>query len=63
MKFASGKLLALEIKGADSPQNKAKRDALAAWVEAVNAAGGFGRWSWDVAFQPSEINDIVLRNC
>jgi type III restriction enzyme len=63
VKFASGKLLALEIKGTDSPQNKAKRDALAAWVEAVNAAGGFGRWSWDVAFQPSEINDIVLRNC
>ncbi len=63
VKFASGKLLALEIKGTDSPQNKAKREALAAWVEAVNAAGGFGRWSWDVAFQPSEINDIVLRNC
>ena len=36
-------LLALEIKGTDSPPNKAKRDALDEWVRAVNAAGGFGR--------------------
>ncbi|ANP37047.1 hypothetical protein JL2886_02156 [Phaeobacter gallaeciensis] len=62
VKLTSGKLLALEIKGTDSPQNKAKRDALAEWVEAVNDVGGFGLWSWDVAFAPAEIKDIVLRH-
>ena len=61
VKFTSGKLLALEIKGTDSPQNRAKRDALAEWVEAVNAAGGFGEWSWDVAFAPAEVRDIIER--
>lgn len=62
VKYANGKMLALEIKGADSPQNKAKRDALAEWVDAVNEVGGFGQWSWDVAFAPGEIEDIILRN-
>ncbi len=62
VKYQSGKILVLEIKGADSPQNKAKRDALAEWVEAVNSAGGFGVWSWDVAFKPGEVPDIVRRH-
>jgi hypothetical protein len=25
------------------------------WVQAVNAHGGFGRWSWDVTRHPGEI--------
>lgn len=62
LRFADGKLLALEIKGTDSPQNRAKREALAEWVRAVNAAGGFGQWAWDVAFRPGEIQDIVTRH-
>lgn len=62
VKYTSGKMLALEIKGTDSPQNKAKRDALAEWVEAVNSVGGFGVWSWDVAFEPGQIHDIVARH-
>jgi len=41
-------MLVLEIKGQDSPQDQAKRAALAQWVEAVNAHGGFGTWAWDV---------------
>jgi type III restriction enzyme len=32
----------------DSPQDQAKRAALAQWVEAVNAHGGFGTWVADV---------------
>ncbi len=55
--------LALEIKGEDSPQDKAKRDELAEWVKAVNNAGGFGSWAWDVAFEPSQVHDIVDRYC
>jgi len=33
----------LEVKGLDSEQNKAKRAAMQAWVEAVNEQGGFGK--------------------
>jgi type III restriction enzyme len=62
IKLSNNKTLVLEIKGEDSPQNKAKRDALAEWVAAVNAAGGFGTWCCDVAFQPAEIHDIVTRH-
>lgn len=62
VRLASGKMLALEIKGTDSPQNKAKRDALAEWVKAINGAGGFGEWTWDVAFNPGEVQDIVSRH-
>ena len=62
VRLASGKILALEIKGTDSPQNKAKRDALAEWVAAVNSAGGFGSWCWDVAFDPAQVHDIVTKH-
>jgi len=61
VRFASGKMLALEIKGVDSPQNKAKRDALAEWVLAVNSAGGFGSWAWAVAFEPAQVHDLVTK--
>ena len=59
VKLSNEKMLALEIKGEDSPQNKAKRDALREWVAAVNGAGGFGDWVCDVAFRPEEIHDIL----
>lgn len=62
VRLNNGLTLALEIKGEDSPQNKAKRDALAEWVEAVNAHGGFGTWVSDVAFEPAEVIDIVLKH-
>jgi type III restriction enzyme len=48
VRYASGKTLVLEIKGVDSPQDQAKRAALAKWVDAVNSHGGFGTWAWDV---------------
>jgi type III restriction enzyme len=62
VRLANGKSLVLEIKGEDSPMNSAKRDALALWVKAVNAKGGFGSWCWDVAFKPAEIHDILVRH-
>lgn len=61
IRFKSGVTLALEIKGTDSPQNQAKRHALNEWIQAINAAGGFGQWSWDVAFNPDEVQDILDR--
>jgi type III restriction enzyme len=51
VRLANGKTLVLEIKGVDSEQNKAKRDAMELWVRGVNAHGGFGVWCWDVAFR------------
>ncbi|MEO5963012.1 MAG: DEAD/DEAH box helicase family protein, partial [Thermomonas sp.] len=62
IKLANGKTLVLEIKGEDSEQNKAKRSALDAWVKGVNAKGGFGVWCWEVAFEPSHIQDILQRH-
>jgi hypothetical protein len=55
--FLRGRLKpALEI------ENKAKRDALDLWVRGVNAHGGFGVWSWDVAFEMAEIRDVLARH-
>ena len=62
VRLANGKNLVLEIKGEDSPMNVAKRDALALWIKAVNAKGGFGAWCMDVAFQPAEIHDVIRRH-
>ena len=62
VRLSNGKTLALEIKGTDSPQNKAKRDALNEWVRAINGTGGFGRWDWDVAFRPSDVRDIITKH-
>jgi len=62
IRFRSGVTLALEIKGTDSPQNQAKHHALNEWVQAINAAGGFGQWAWDVAFSPDEVQDILDRH-
>jgi len=52
-------MLALEVKGIDSPQNKEKRAALAEWIQSVNAHGGFGKWAADVSFNPSDIHGIL----
>ena len=62
VRLRNGVTLALEIKGVDSPQNKAKRDALAEWVNAINAVGGFGTWAWDVAFEAAQVHDIISRH-
>jgi len=52
--------LVLEIKGLDSPQDQAKRAALAQWVEAVNVHGGFGTWAWDVVVgDAAGLRDVV----
>jgi hypothetical protein len=62
IRLASGKTLVLEIKGEDSEQNRARRAALDAWVQAVNVKGGFGFWCWDVAFESAQIQDILARH-
>jgi len=61
VRFKNGITLALEIKGTDSAQNKVKRDSLGEWVRAVNQAGGFGTWAWDVVFEPAKVHDVVAK--
>lgn len=62
IRLANGKTLVLEIKGQDSEQDRAKRSAMQAWVQGVNAKGGFGAWCCDVAYEPSHIQDILGRH-
>ena len=63
IRLRSGKMLILEIKGQDSPQNKQKRQALGDWVDAVNQKGGFGVWCWDVAFEMARVQDLLNGRC
>jgi type III restriction enzyme len=60
--LANGKPLVQEFKGEVLPQSVAKPDAMAMWLRAVNAKGGFGTWCWDVAFKPAEVQDILARH-
>jgi type III restriction enzyme len=52
-------MLILETKGQDSDENRTKRRFLDEWIQAVNAHGGFGRWSHDVALSPGDIHGIL----
>ena len=61
IRLGSGDMLVLETKGRDSGQDQTKRRFLDEWVRAVNAHGGFGRWSWDVSKTPGDIQGILAR--
>ena len=62
IRFHGGRLLVLEVKGENTPRDIAKRQAMAEWVEAVNADGRFGQWRHDVSHSPSDILDILKRH-
>lgn len=62
IRLRSGDMLVLETKGWDSDQNRTKRRFLDEWTRAINAHGGFGRWSWDVSMAPGDIKDILVRH-
>lgn len=63
IRLKNGKQLILEIKGQDSEQNRAKRLALNAWVQAVNGRGGFGMWCWDVVKgEPARLDDVITHH-
>ncbi|MBV6516286.1 MAG: hypothetical protein HPKKFMNG_01950 [Planctomycetes bacterium] len=55
IRLKNGVMLVLEVKGQDTPKDRAKRDALAEWVKAVNAHGGFGHWRSAVSFAPGDV--------
>ncbi len=62
VRLLSGDILILETKGQDTEQDRVKGRYLGEWTQAVNAHGGFGRWSWAVAHHPGEIKDILLKH-
>ena len=62
IRLTSGKILVLEVKGRDTQQNTAKRESPNEWVEAVNQHGGFGRWAWDVSFDPADIGALLEKH-
>jgi len=61
IRLENGECLVLETKGQDSPQNWAKRAALAEWVRAVNGHGGFGTWHCDVSFNTADVDGIIAK--
>lgn len=61
IRFKNGSHLILETKGQDRDKDKTKRNFLELWVKAINAHGGFGKWHWDVSFDPGDLNQILAR--
>ncbi len=62
IRLDNGVTLVLEIKGVDDAQNKEKRRYLSEWVDVINEDGSYGTWTWDVAFNPSEVRGIIDRH-
>jgi type III restriction enzyme len=59
IQLKTGNFLVLETKGQDTQQDKTKRAFLDEWVKAVNGKGGFGKWSWAVSYNPSDLPEIL----
>ncbi len=55
-------MLVLEVKGQDSDESRAKRQALVEWVNAVNQHGGFGEWASEVSYDVNDIHEILSRH-
>ena len=51
--------LVLETKGQNTPQDETKRRYLDEWVKAVNEHGGFGKWTFDVCLNPSDLPTAI----
>lgn len=62
VRLKSGKLLVLETKGRPDEQSRSKRRALEQWTDAVNQHGGFGCWSSDVSYNPTDIKVILAKH-
>lgn len=59
IQLKTGVFLVLETKGLDTEQDKTKRSFLDEWVRAVNEKGGFGKWSWAVSHNPSDLPSFL----
>ena len=63
IRLANGDMLVLEVKGQDTQETKTKRKFLEEWIQAVNAHGGFGKWTSDVSYNPADVEEILERYC
>ena len=61
VKLVNGKTLILEVKGIESEQDIAKREALCEWVKAVNAVHTYGEWVCDSCMSPAEIDGVIIK--
>lgn len=59
IRLKNNTMLALEVKGQDSQENRTKREFLAEWVKAVNTHGGFGQWASAVSFDPKDVGGTL----
>ena len=59
VRLANGEHLILEVKGKETSKDKSKLAYLKEWVQAVNNAKEFGKWHWDVSFNPSDLEGIL----
>lgn len=59
VRLANGAMLVLEVKGNDSQQSQTKREYLAEWIRAVNAHGGFGKWTSAVSKNPPDLPLLI----
>ena len=59
IRLDNGKTLVLETKGQDSPEVQAKRNALAEWVETVNAIKEYGIWCSAISFNVADVDGII----
>ncbi len=60
VRLVDGSYLILEVKGFD-PLREVKAHAAQRWVDAVNADGTFGHWSYAVTSNPNEIRGLIER--
>ena len=60
IRLSNGDFMVLEVKGQDNRQEQTKREYLKEWIEAVNRQGGFGKWHWNVSFEPSDIESKIM---
>jgi type III restriction enzyme len=58
IKLMDGTFLILETKGYD-PLAEVKVAAAHRWVDAVNAEGSFGHWSYAIAWNPNEVPTLI----
>lgn len=63
IRLKTGRFLVLETKGQDSQQDKTKREFLDEWVRAVNEYGRLGKWQWAVSRDPSDVAEILKKEC
>ncbi len=56
-------MLIVEVKGQETDEAKTKHRFLEEWVQATNSHGGFGRWTWDVSYDPADVEVLLQKHC